>query len=291
MSLQSKLKSIQNSIKKDPLLARERFTEEFIEDILPELSEDDLESEQVRYIYDHLFQGVLPTCSPKFLNTEIVKYRVKAECVDKYVKDYCFLKYLACGDYGCVFQVCEGKEEKEGKNCKYVIKITHVTRKEEIKNAEQEISMTKIASDINIGPKFIATWSCKGEYLLWDKWVDATLFFIVMDKMDITLKEYIYSAPVDFLRNVDKIKAQVKTRIESLHAAGITHNDLHLRNIMLNFEDIGAKDLTITDVKFIDFGAAILDASEHKIERDLDLLEKIEHQRVIEEKEWGTKKK
>lgn len=53
-----------------------------------------------------------------FLNSPKHQYIVPKECIDKHIKGFKLAKYIACGSGGCVFLVCDEKEQ-----CNYVAKI------------------------------------------------------------------------------------------------------------------------------------------------------------------------
>lgn len=177
-------------------------------------------------------------------NESTFRYRIPKECLERYMKPYTIINYIACGLNGCIFQICL----EESKQCEYIMKIMMESGEE-----ENEIAMTKLMSDNGIAPKMIASWSCDGEVNGTDlQWIKARLYFIVMKKMDMTLHKYIKTYGYEFIRKteLEKISSLVTRLNNDLHLA---HNDLHLNNIMVNVDSNGH----ITDIKIIDFERTI----------------------------------
>jgi serine/threonine protein kinase len=184
---------------------------------------------------------------------------------------------IACGSYACVYE-----EKGESKN--NVIKIIIVRQVENyITDIINEIKITKLASDNDISPKLIKYFDYSGysEYTInmGEKKVSKShFFFIVSEKYDITLKEYIKSKS---RKNIDRIIKMLKKQIIKLHEFGIVHNDLHTGNVMLKLNDKG----DIIRLVLIDFGQAkvltnIKDENIRKnlIKWDLEFIEYIKNE-------------
>ena len=195
-------------------------------------------------------------------------FRIKKDCVTipllgKYVPK----KYLASGAHGSVYLVCEDNNER---NCNYVVKIMHPIKMMKEHSILQEMKITTEMGRAKehlppVGPKVLATFSCKGEVNYHDDdWMETTLFFIVMEKMDYTLKDYleIYKLRCEFTREeksecekevieiqqhiLDKLKEMYK----NIQQRGYIYTDVHNNNVMLNVDN----NLNIKDIKIIDFG-------------------------------------
>jgi serine/threonine protein kinase len=193
------------------------------------------------------------------------KFRINETCL-KYIDKYNIINYIACGSYGCTFQICNGK------NCNYIVKIIDIRGTSE-KNIKNEIKINKIAAEHDISPKIIDEWMCEGEIFKYG-WSKTNLYFIVMEKVDITVKDYFKNSSSE-LRSNFKIPTGTssaaifkdnksekekhlfirlfKNLIYNLHKLDIVHLDLSPSNIMINLDQNG----DIKNVKLIDFGLAI----------------------------------
>jgi hypothetical protein len=159
------------------------------------------------------------------------------------------IKYIASGISGAVFQVCDQDDE----SCKYVVKAQ---KPKDIKYSEQdienEIAWAKLAADIEVGPNVINTFSCDGEHhnTYTNEMVSTKIYFIIMDKMDMTLGEYIYKYRHYFnesdWNNIANMLIELQIKLAE---KGLLLYDLHIHNVMVNIDS----DQDITEMRIIDF--------------------------------------
>lgn len=194
--------------------------------------------------------------------TDISQFKILAKCVDSYMSEYDTIKYITCGANACVFRLTK-KEKGRRDLANYIVKIIIINEQchicsyddkkfdnSEIIIAKEEVEFTKLMSEYEISPKFINSWSCVGQVKnTKGEWVDAILYFIVMEQMEITIQQY-YNK---YGNEVLKYKNSILHLINKLNNLGYLHADLTMNNIMVNIKDQSSK---ITKITLIDFGSS-----------------------------------
>lgn len=205
-------------------------------------------SEQIKNLIRNIFEED---------NKSDFKFRVRENCLP-FLTKYVPYSYIASGQYGVVFQVCENISGKQP-DCKYVIKVLHPVFGNKVKEIEKEMHMSTIFGEPfknlpPVGPKVIATFSCNGQVNYGDnEWNETPLYFIVMEKMDMTLHKYIESYPSEYEKEKNYVTQKIIDLNKNLEIRGYLDTDLHHKNIMVNIDNGN----NITDIKFIDFGIIV----------------------------------
>lgn len=191
------------------------------------------------------------------------KYRVnkKSKC-GKFLQQFKLIKFIDCGFEGCVYQACLTKQgERQGNrqserqsdhdektdtdDCDYVIKI--IPSKQGLQS--QEAKLSKLMGIIGIGPRVIAIESCEAQYKQGDVWKPINLLMIMMEKLQMSLEQYINLYPKEYELDKENIDRQIHALQDKLLNAGWEHKDLHFDNILVNINDKNA----IWKLRFIDF--------------------------------------
>lgn len=153
------------------------------------------------------------------------------------------------GTYGEINTACLDGD------CSFIVKIIDIDKVER-DNYEREISMTKIASQFQIGPRYVKNVVCPVR-----NGKRGTFGFIMVEKLDMTLG--------DFIEQLDQYDTEENKRIirEGLVALErrciditLLHGDLHQGNVMLRLR--GRKVVTLF---LIDFGESVI-ANERAVE-------------------------
>lgn len=167
-----------------------------------------------------------------------------------------FTKFIGCGQYGCVYAYQGSKSTYSN----VVMKI-FVTEKNE---GEREYEISKIASNLKIGPLVYGVFSSPINYIyvksdrekinIGNKNLYVYCIFMQLLETDLSLfqlKKNIYlsekKSNYNFL--ITDLYKKAKENLKILHQTGITHNDLHDMNIFVTRRG---------DVIFIDFGGTSL---------------------------------
>lgn len=155
------------------------------------------------------------------------------------------IRRLACGISACTYYVCKISDSNE-QECNIVIKVGHIS--------EREVQITRIASDLGVGPLLIDYFTCNNmEH--YDKEGDSTkdrdydekVNVLVLQRLDVTLEDLKITED-----NLDKFKELIEKTVES----GLYHGDIHEANIMATLNSAGE----VEEFKLIDFGFAKIDA-------------------------------
>lgn len=113
---------------------------------------------------------------------------------------------------------------------------------------EKEVTISKIASQLGVGPIFIDAFICSNNLFYPVGQIDY-LGFIITEKWDLTLHDY--------LKTHQSIPSPLADKLvyllEQLHSAGIYHDDLSFSNIMLRMNKANPIDVTIIDYGLSDF--------------------------------------
>ena len=105
----------------------------------------------------------------------------------------------------------------------------------------KEVKYAVMASELDIGPKVYSSWICDNvesplhEQLTKKK--EIKMGFILMEKMQYTLNEYIYKFRKLFKKNIGTILIMYKNLVEKMLNGNILNMDLNLNNIMLDIND------------------------------------------------------
>lgn len=148
-----------------------------------------------------------------------------------------FQLIVGCGAYGCIYkapeELSEAIKEQYGTS-DVVAKITIFDWR-----TANELTISKILGSIGIGPKIYDSLEC-GKHLA-----------IIMEQMDITLADYLgeFNPSIEIRH---WIYNRIEEKVKHLHdEVKYFHHDLHMKNIMLKFNQD-----TIQDVYLIDFGTS-----------------------------------
>ena len=173
------------------------------------------------------------------------KYMVPIKCVEWYMKQYDKIKYLYEGENSSVFQICNNKTG----DCNFVMKVIIVNDTDQVEN---EIKITKTMSRHQISPKFYDSWECKGSIREDNKWNEEYIAFIVMEKMDISLNDYLGSYQEKYSRQLDLIQDELITLVTNMYKIGYYDiNDFHAGNILVNLDK--DKNIIKGSMRLIDF--------------------------------------
>lgn len=187
-------------------------------------------------------------------------YLVRNKCIDE-IK---FIEPIICGLEGCIFIVEKAREEKKKediKDTKYILKIIQVKDEvNSISNLIKESKITQMAGENGISPKLLNYWDCNGYEIRGEYLYPVHLFFMLLDKLDITLTKYKEKFSELYEKNLDKIKSNILDLVNKLHKnIGVIHGDLHTDNIMLNIDTHGK----VKEIKLIDYGSSRKISSVH----------------------------
>ena len=173
-----------------------------------------------------------------------LKLEVKKSCIGNIKQD----KYLSGGSTGEVVSACLDNEN----NCIHVVKIIDTENAEyDEQKFEREISMTKVADKLGIGPKFIRSAECP----TFDGNNEVLYKFIILEKFDKTLGDYLEKMNTE--EQATSLSKALLELIKKCYEYRFCHGDLYYPetkdinegNIMLNFDFFG----NVKEAKLIDF--------------------------------------
>jgi len=179
-------------------------------------------------------------------------YRIPNSCLPEPIKSG-RLEYVSCGENASVFLIHKNDE------CKYAVKIIHDGTDINFP-AKEEVNVSLLMSDHNIGPKIFLFGECQGECGDGSSWFKINFHFIIMERMQTTLLSYM--SELDLLKNgkIDETKIQsyeenietiINTAVDlarSIWKLGYKSSDVHGGNLMFDLEH--GKPLR---VRWIDF--------------------------------------
>ena len=122
---------------------------------------------------------------------------------------------------------------------------------------DREVAISNLASNAGISPKVHKTQQCSGVLRIPELDDPIEMGFILMERWDTTLNEFLtrkrstdpnYKLPSNLVQ-------QLNEKIKLLHSLGVTHNDLHTGNIVLNLHTMN-NIYEPYDIAIIDFGYA-----------------------------------
>ncbi len=159
------------------------------------------------------------------------KYKTKKSCL----KNLEIGDLLGEGNFGQVYDACDP-------DCTSVLKVM-IIPPEFGNDFKTEVAITQWAGELEIGPKFIDSWTCEAE----DDYGVIAIGLILTEKYEMSLERY--------LKKYKKMESgaalTLMELIKAMHHNGIIHGDLHPRNIVV---DTNKKE--IKRISIIDYGLA-----------------------------------
>ena len=153
-------------------------------------------------------------------------------------------KELGSGAFGFpIYQVCiKGKDD-----CKYAAKFLPYDHDDQntLEMWQKEVQMAELASELDIGPKFITSWTCEIPQF------GNKVLVLITKMLDITLYEYMQRNNID----ISNAKLHLYKLFNKMLDDHFFHGDLHPDNIMLNLNAQG----NVTDALAIDFNNTKID--------------------------------
>lgn len=150
-------------------------------------------------------------------------------------------KAVGSGANGKAYSAC--CKEKCSYIAKHVILVRdNLSKEERNHNFEEEVRLLQDVAKLGLAPMVIDYWSCDHGGM------------IVMERLTTTLKDII-----DILYRTKPILIYILIRhlisnVFVLHQNNVCHSDLHLHNVMLNFNSIKSIQFGEYELKFIDLG-------------------------------------
>lgn len=199
---------------------------------------------------------------PKTVSQRAVYIPVQIPKAKKCLKDLILKGQLGAGAFGSAYEAC-----RNAGDCGYVVKIMLIDKRNEqlpgerirysLENFNSEASVCKWAGEHGVGPKVYDYWTCSSPMTMARLMANYQIVsyreielraigFIVMEKLDITLRHYIKKHP----SAKDKYKKDIENLKAKLAEGGYQHEDAHNNNIMLKLDKNG----TPTQIYLIDFG-------------------------------------
>ena len=188
-----------------------------------------------------------------------VEYAINDDCISTMpIKEW-----IANGRYGSVFLVCVEHV------CEYVLKMIPLnvyipTEECDISQSENELEnicfkyseddflhetdLTIKFGEAKIGPKVKVFGFCNDVVNKYQGKIKVG--YIVQEKYDFTLNQYISKHPKEFIENYGYIRSVLIEKAKLMDNMGHFNEDVHQENIMLKVDENGE----IKDVVFIDFG-------------------------------------
>ena len=202
---------------------------------------------------------------------------IPSDCIKKF-GNLTIQKMIGSGLQGTVYEACENMK------CDKILKVTPLIPKEEKyieltyvpgisydvkrKKFEKEVQITQLASDLHISPKVYNAFICSDVLESGSSESKFNLGFIVMDRWDMTLFDYIETVGKLLHQNLyDKLIGL----LGKLHEAGVYHGDMHLENVILRVVRGDMGEPIPVDVAIIDYGLADFITPDTKEFADQDL--------------------
>ena len=207
---------------------------------------------------------------------------IPSECIKNF-GNLRIQKIIGSGVQGTVYEACENGSQ--GDKCDKIIKVTPLIPTEEgyiesfykpgisydykRRKFEKEVKITQLASDLGVSPKIYNGFICS-DIVSSNRSSEEKLHlgFIIMDRWDMTLLDYIQNFGKLLPQNLhDKLIGLLK----KLHDAGVYHGDMHLENVILKVKRDDATNEPIpVDIAIIDYGLADFITPENKDFVDTD---------------------
>ena len=179
--------------------------------------------------------GIISQCPVKSFRRLVSRFQ---DC------DWIQMRKIGEGKQGKVYQVCcEG-------NCKFAVKVRKNERESSSfeKRVLEEIAFQEMFSQMGLAPTIQDAWVCDKDY------------YVVMDKVDTTIEDYILKQLCGHmkLQDIDKIINQLENEVihkllPAIHGhhtglgIGYIHGDLKMDNIAINFQPNGSHKLLVID--------------------------------------------
>lgn len=165
---------------------------------------------------------ILQTLLPIFIYTN---YTIPEECIKQY-ESLNIGSQLGEGVSGIVYNACIIND------CNYILKIVPLRKHDKYTEFKKECKYSKLASDLNIGPKLIKSWICENVKSL-EKKDTIKMGFILMEKMTYTLEKYIL-LNINNKKILNKLKPLYMELCKKMIDNNFYNKDLHFKNIMIN---------------------------------------------------------
>ena len=200
---------------------------------------------------------VTPIKRKKSFTRHNVEYTIKDDCLTNIP----IKQWIANGKYGTVFLACMEHE------CKYILKMIplnvdipteecDISHPDDVGNIcikytegdfMHETDLSIKFGEANIGPKVKMIGFCEDVENKYQGKIKVG--YMVQEKYDMTLKEYILNNPIECINNFHYITNELTNKAIQMDEMGYFNEDIHEENIMLKVEGNEIKDIV-----FIDFG-------------------------------------
>lgn len=166
-------------------------------------------------------------------------------------REFILKSFISAGDYGKVYEACKNS------NCNFVVKVVDLPDEDSQENFYQEAYISALMGTKDVGPLVYKYWICE-----WEKHGGKDLGMILMDRLDITLNNYMYQ---NIQKNInwERIRTLLHVKINTMTKLGYVHDDINLDNIMLTLNgDNSIKDLYLIDwgqVSEIEYSESLVD--------------------------------
>ena len=186
----------------------------------------------------------------------IDQYKIPIDCL----KGFQYSKCIDGDDhakectYSTIHEIYKDKEP-------YIIKIIPFIDESMTLDFTREVEITKLLSDHKLAPQFVDGFTCR----IHEDDNIIVAGFIIMKKYQMNLEQFVKLYPQLFLCYFDNIEEILLNMVREIHSIGVSHNDLHDRNIVVNFDSKKG----ILNLAFIDFGISTPYKKDNNDERDL----------------------
>jgi len=207
------------------------------------------------------------------------RYKLSSEC-RPLLEKYTNIKWVDAGAVGDIFRIYRKNEY----SWKYVMKTVFIPENKkksseekikEYKFAEEEMKISRLMGEENIGPEVIDTISCSAQkfslscsaqkFSLHNQPISGKIYIVVMEKMEMTLRHFSDKYLELYLENYDLILEEIRQLYRKMWNKGVEYEDLHVDNVMINLQ--GEK---ISKIRIIDFGGASLINQKELTDTQLD---------------------
>lgn len=161
---------------------------------------------------------------------------------------------IACGKFGCVRAACQIVSGTE--RCDAVIKIGKI--------GVNELSMTRYASEIGVGPKVLSIFSVHTfikdafeDYYSMEPNTDEKgkplrneTFCIVMERYELSFDAYCKTKGLKFEQNPAALMHKLMNLYSACKKYGFIHGDLHYGNMLIRDNKDGNFDVVLADFGF-----------------------------------------
>eukprot|EP01116_Phalansterium_solitarium_P015479 TRINITY_DN3425_c0_g1_i2.p1 TRINITY_DN3425_c0_g1~~TRINITY_DN3425_c0_g1_i2.p1 ORF type:complete len:228 (-),score=11.54 TRINITY_DN3425_c0_g1_i2:601-1221(-) len=159
------------------------------------------------------------------------KWTVPKKCLQDYVAQ----KEIGHGSYGEVFTACRQSD------CAYVMKVQHIkdddataVTQEEFDN---EVKVSELMGKVGVGPKVYRSFVCDDCGRTTYTHDAERLGFIVMERLDTTVKAFFDQDPDNGRLYGDAIHQRIIAKIHDMVNKGVVNVDLRPENLMLKLPE------------------------------------------------------